>query len=295
MQISRIRRTLLLTAAAVPLLRPLSAFASAASGAASAKAEFAHLEENFGGRLGVDVYDTGSDLHFGYRSGERFPMCSTFKFMLVGAVLAQSMRAHAILERRIRYARHDLVTYSPITGKHVGRGMTVSELCKAALQHSDNTAANLLIEMLGGVAAVTAFARSVGDTDFRLDRHETELNTSIPGDERDTSTPAAMGRSLRTLVLGDALHDRQRKLLKDWLRGNTTGGGRIRAGLPNNWEVGDKTGSGDYGTTNDIALIWPPKHSPISLAIYYTQGEATAELKEEVIASATRIMVSALS
>lgn len=294
MQIFLARRTFLLAAATAPLIRPLSAFASTLPGGTSTESEFAQLEETFGGRLGVDVYDTGNDMHFGYRSGERFPMCSTFKVMLVGAILAQSMKTDAILGRRIRYAQHDLVTYSPVTGKHVAHGMAVSELCKAAIQHSDNTAANLLIKMLGDVAAVTAFARSIGDTEFRLDRNETELNTAIPGDERDTSTPAAMGRSLRDLVLGDALHDRQRKPLKDWLLRNTTGQDRIRAGVPNDWEVGDKTGSGAYGTTNDLALVWPPKRSPISLAVYYTQGEAAAESKDEVIASATRIVVNAL-
>jgi beta-lactamase class A len=294
MQVSPTRRTFLLATVTAPLIRPLSVFASTSSGRTSPESEFAYLEKTFGGRLGVDVYDIVNDAHFGYRSGERFPMCSTFKLMLVGAVLARSMKIEAILGRRIRYAQHDVVTYSPITGKHVGHGMTVSELCKAAIQYSDNTAANLLIRMLGSVAAVTAFARSIGDTEFRLDRQETELNTAIPGDERDTSTPAAMGRSLRTLVLGDVLHDRQRTRLKDWLCGNTTGQRRIRAGVPNDWKVGDKTGSGAYGTTNDLALIWPPESSPISLAVYYTQGEAAAEPKDEIIASATRIAVSAL-
>lgn len=294
MHVSRIRRAFLLAAATAPLIRPSSGFANILSGKAPAESEFARLEDTFGGRLGVDVYDTGNGTQFGYRSGERFPMCSTFKLMLVGAVLARSMKTDVILDRRIMYARHDLVSYSPVTAAHVVHGMTVSELCKAAIQHSDNTAANLLIRMLGGVAAVTAFARSIGDTKFRLDRNETELNTAIPGDERDTSTPAAMGKSLRVLALGNALHDRQRTLLKDWLRGNTTGGDRIRAGLPDGWAVGDKTGSGAYGTTNDVALIWPPKRSPVSLAIYYTQDEETAESKDEVIASAARIAATAL-
>lgn len=284
------RRTFLVAVATAPLIRIQPANASDTS----IESEFTRLEKALGGRIGVDVYDTGNGRHFGYRQDERFAMCSTFKIMLVGAILAQSVKIDSLLARQVMYAQSDLVNYSPVTGKHVADGMAVSELCKAALQHSDNTAANLLIKLLGGLSAVTSFARSIGDLAFRLDRYETELNSAVPGDERDTSTPAAMSQSLRTLVLGNVLPQHQRKLLEDWLRGNATGMRRIRAGLPSNWEAGDKTGSGDYGTTNDVALIWPPNRAPISLAIYYTQDKEDAKWNDEAILSATKIVMNAL-
>lgn len=290
MKNSLTRRTFLLAAATAPLIRIQPANASDTS----IESEFARLEKALGGRIGVDVYDTANGRHFGYRQDERFAMCSTFKIILVGAILAQSVKRDSLLAHQVKYAQSDLVNYSPVTGKHVADGMAVSELCKAALQHSDNTAANLLIKLLGGLSAVTSFARSIGDVAFRLDRYETELNSAVPGDERDTSTPAAMSQSLRTLVLGNVLPQHQRKLLEDWLRGNTTGMRRIRAGLPSNWEAGDKTGSGDYGTTNDVALIWPPNRAPISLAVYYTQDKEDAKWKDVAIMSATKIVVNAL-
>ncbi|MGN6390238.1 MAG: class A beta-lactamase [Burkholderiaceae bacterium] len=290
---SRTRRVFLLSAAAVPVAQILSGCASEAARMPSAEADFAALERVSGGRLGVDAYDTADGMRIGYRAGERFPVCSTFKIMLAGAVLAQSERDETLLERRVTYGQSEVVSYSPVSGKHVADGMTVRELCDAAVRYSDNTAANLLIRLLGGPAAVTSFARSIGDNEFRLDRYETELNTAIPGDSRDTSTPAAMGRSLRALVLGDALPPSRRKLLENWLRNSTTGAHRIRAGIPGDWQAGDKTGSGDYGTTNDAALLWPPGRAPISLVVYYTQDEAAAKWKDDVIVSAARIAVNA--
>lgn len=290
----RTRRTFLLSAAAIPFTQLLSGCASNAARMSSTEAEFAALERTSGGRLGVDAYDTANGMQISYRASERFPMCSTFKIVLVGAILAQSTRNEGFLQRHVTYAQSEVVSNSPVSGKHVADGMTVAELCGAAIRYSDNTAANLLIRLLGGPSAVTSFARSIGDSEFRLDRYETELNTAIPGDMRDTSTPAAMGRSLRALVLGDALPQHQRKLLEDWLRGSTTGAHRIRAGVSADWQVGDKTGSGEYGTSNDAALLWPSTRAPVSLVVYYTQSEPTAKWKDEVIASAARIAVNAL-
>mgnify|MGYP003512876270 FL=1 len=184
------------------------------------------------------------------------------------------------------------MAYSPITEKHLADGMTIFNLCAAAITQSDNTAMNLLIKKLGGLEAVTAFARSIGDNTFRLDRWEPKLNSAIPGDLRDTSTPAAMERSLQQLALSDALALPQRKQLQTWLKSNVTGNYRIRAGLPKAWIVGDKTGTGDYGTTNDIGIIWPPKRSPIVVAIYFTQNKKNAVKREDIIASVTHLLIS---
>ncbi len=288
------RRAFLLAAAALPLA--MAGQASAADDReTSPSRSFAALERTFGGRLGVYAENTGNGAKLRYRADERFPFCSTFKVILAGAVLARSVQAPDLLRRRIRYTRQELAHYSPISEKHLGAGMTVAELCAAALQYSDNTAANLLIKLVGGPAAVTAYARSIGNTAFRLDRRETELNSALPGDLRDTATPAAMARSLQMLALGPALPSPQRKLLNDWLLGNTTGAKRIRAAALAGWQVGDKTGSGDYGTANDIALLWPPQRPPIVVAVYSTQDDAGAKWNDDVIAAAARIVVEAFA
>jgi len=281
----------MLALAAAPFARAAELLDNPAAGTpSSAEALLTRLESDAGGRLGVFALNTADGQHVQYRADERFPFCSTFKMLLAGAVLA---RGPALLKQRIRYASSDLVTYSPITGKYAGQGMTVAALCAAAIQYSDNTAANLLIQQLGGVAAVTAFARSIGDQTFRLDRMETQLNTAVPGDLRDTTTPVAMAESLNRLALGDALAPAARKQLKNWLLGNTTGDSRIRAGVPGGWLVGDKTGTGDYGSTNDIGIIWPPGKAPIVLAVYYTQPGKEDKARSEVVAEATRIALAA--
>lgn len=260
-----------------------------------AQAKLRHLEKISGGRLGVYAMDTDRGVTITHRANMRLPMCSTFKVMAAAAVLAQSARVKGLLQQRIHYRADELVSYSPITEKHLGDGMTVSELCAAALQFSDNTAGNQLIKLLGGPAGVTAYARAIGDNTFRLDRWETALNSAIPNDPRDTTTPSAMAHSLQTLVLGDALPEPQRKQLEDWLRGNTTGGKRIRAALPTGWKTGDKTGSGDYGTTNDIAVFWPPERKPIVPTIYYTQDQPDLKWRDDVIVATTRIVLSGLA
>ncbi len=261
---------------------------------APAQAELAKLEAASGGRLGLAAVDTGSGSRLLHRADERFAFCSTFKVIAASAILKGSENEPGLLERRVTYTEQDLVNYSPITKPHVATGMTVAELCAAALDYSDNTAVNLLIKILGGPQAVTAFARSIGNDTFRLDRWETELNTAIPGDLRDTSTPASMARSLQRLVLGDALAPRQREQLQAWMRANTTGGKRIRAGVPADWQVGDKTGTGDYGTSNDIGVIWRPSGAPLVVAIYFTQKRQDASPRDDVLASAARIVAGAL-
>lgn len=254
----------------------------------------AALEASTGGRIGVAGLNTGTGASIGYRAGERFALCSTFKLLAVSALLKHSEADAALLERRIRYDEQDLVNYSPVTGQHVGKGMTVATLCAAALAYSDNTAANLIIGLAGGPPAVTAFARAIGDETFRLDRVETDLNTAIPGDHRDTSTPAAMMADLRTLVLGEALAAPQRDQLATWMRGCQTGARRIRAAVPGDWVVADKTGSGDYGTANDIAVLWPPGRPPLVLTVYSTRERADAQPADNTVAEATRIAIAAL-
>ncbi|MEL0511981.1 inhibitor-resistant class A beta-lactamase KPC-135 [Klebsiella pneumoniae] len=228
---------------------------------------FAKLEQDFGGSIGVYAMDTGSGATVSYRAEERFPLCSSFKGFLAAAVLARSQQQAGLLDTPIRYGKNALVPWSPISEKYLTTGMTVAELSAAAVQYSDNAAANLLLKELGGPAGLTAFMRSIGDTTFRLDRWE--LNSAIPGDARDTSSPRAVTESLQKLTLGSALAAPQRQQFVDWLKGNTTGNHRIRAAVPADWAVGDKTGTcGVYGTANDYAVVWPTGRAPIVLAVY---------------------------
>lgn len=291
MTISSSRRALLLALAAAPFATAADLLDSPpASTPLSAAALLAKLEAESGGRLGVAALNTADGRRLLHRADERFPFCSTFKMMLSAAVLAHEP---ALLKKRVAYRKSDLVAYSPITEKHVGKGMTVAALCEATIQYSDNAAANLLMKQIGGPAAVTTFARSIGDTEFRLDRIETELNTALPGDPRDTTTPEAMAESLNKLLLGDALGAAQRKQLKDWMLGNTTGDTRIRAGVPAGSLVADKTGTGDYGTTNDIGVIWQPNKAPIVLVVYLTQPGKDDKARSEILAEASKIVVEA--
>ncbi|CAI8811295.1 carbapenem-hydrolyzing class A beta-lactamase [Pseudomonas zeae] len=251
------------------------------------------LEKDFGGRIGVSAIDTGSNRTFEYRADERFPLCSSFKGFLAGAVLSRSEQQEGLLQKRIHYENRVMEPHSPISEKHMSVGMTVAELAAAAVQYSDNGATNLLLEnVLEGPGGMTAFMRDLGDTSFRLDRWELELNSAIPGDVRDTSTPYAIANSLQKIAVGDSLQPATRQQLVDWLIGNTTGGARIRAGVPADWIVGDKTGTcGLYGTANDYAVIWPKTSAAIVLAIYTAKPNKDDKHSDTVIAAATRAVL----
>lgn len=257
---------------------------------------FAAIERRIGGRLGVAVLDTQTGRSWHHRAAERFPMCSTFKALACGAVLARVDAGKEDLNRRIRFAASDLVTYSPVTKERAGGdGMTLAEICEAGMTLSDNTAANLILDSLGGPQAVTAFARSLGDRETRLDRRETELNSAIPGDPRDTTTPAAMVSDLRALLLGDRLSAASRRQLAVWMEANKTGDAKLRAGLPKDWRIGDKTGGGDHGSTNDVAVIWPPGHKPLVVAVYITECAASFDDRDAAIADVARALVETLA
>nr|WP_307817642.1 class A beta-lactamase [Nocardia acididurans] len=267
------------------------AISSNAIAATDAARTFADLETKHGARLGVYAVDTATGRSVAYRDGERFPIASTFKGLACGALLDAHPLSSGYWEQVIRYPASELVEYSPETEKHVDSGMTVAELCHAAITLSDNTAGNQLLKLLDGPAGFTAYLRTLGDGVTRLDRWETELNTAIPGDERDTTTPAALAADYRALVVGDALPEPERAQLKSWLIANTTGGSRIRAGLPADWTVGDKTGSPAYGSALDVAIAWPPGRAPIVIAVLTTKSEQDAQPDNALVAAATRAAV----
>ncbi|MCI1006320.1 class A beta-lactamase [Herbaspirillum sp. C7C8] len=249
------------------------------------------LEADIGGRLGVSLVDTAGARHWGYRADERFPMCSTFKFLAAAAVLHRVDQGKEQLSRRIVYHQKDLVPYSPTTGKHTGgAGLSMAQLCEAAMTLSDNTAANLMLASMNGPAGLTRFVRTLGDDLTRLDRNEPTLNEAVPGDPRDTTTPAAMTADLRRLLLDDALAPASRQQLTQWLVANRTGDQRVRAGLPAGWKVGDKTGTGRLGTANDVGVVWTDKGTPLLFAVYLTENAATDARRDAVHAEVGRLI-----
>lgn len=257
--------------------------------------DWAAIERSVQGRLGVAVLDTASGVLDGHRLDERFPMCSTFKWLAAACVLRRVDLGQERLDRRVPVARADLLSWSPVAEARVGGAMTMAELCEAAVAVSDNAAANLLLASFGGPAALTRYARTLGDAKTRLDRIEPALNESRPGDERDTTTPAAMAASLRAAVLGDALSNDGRAQLARWLQATTTGTDRLRAGLPDDWRIGHKTGTGARGSTNDVAVLWPPRRAPIVVCAYLTETTASAPRREAALAAVARATVARLA
>lgn len=256
------------------------------------EATFRQLEQAFDARLGVYAVDTGTGAAVEYRADERFAYCSTFKALAAAELLDETTDAE--LDRVVRYSAEDLVTYSPVTERHVDTGMTLRAIADAAVRYSDNTAANLVLRRIGGPRGMEEQLRELGDTVTDPARWETTLNEATPGDRRDTSTPRALAESLRAYTVGDALDPADRAVLDEWLRTNTTGDALIRAGVPGSWVVGDKTGSGGYGTRNDIAVLRPPGRAPIVLAVLSSRDEKEADHDDALVAEAAEVVAGAL-
>ena len=274
----------------------IAAGAAAPAWAASdpATAELRALEAKAGGRIGVAALDTGSGRRIAYRAGERLPMCSTFKVLAVSAVLHRVDTDCETLSRRIRVEGIEAVGWAPVTGKEVGREMSLDALCAAAMEFSDNGAANLILGALGGPEGVTGYARSIGDHVTRLDRREPDLNEARAGDPRDTTTPANMLADLRKVVLGPTLTPVSRQRLTDWMLACKTGDDRFRAGVPKGWRVADKTGSGGRGAANDVGVLFPPGRAPIVIAAYTVGSKADLTERNATLAAIARTAVESL-
>jgi beta-lactamase class A len=251
-------------------------------------AAIAKVEKLNGGRLGVAVLDSATGERSGHRRNERFPMCSTFKFLLATAVLQRVDRCEEMLERAVKVPPKPLLFNSPMTEPHANGTMTIAALCQAVLISSDNSAANLLLESMGGPASITSFARSIGDLVTRLDRMETALNESLAEDPRDTTSPMAMLNDLNSIVLGDVLSNSSRNQLILWMESNLIGSERLRANLPKSWRVADKTGSNLQHTSNHIAVIWPSSRPPIIITAYITQCVGPEDKRSAMLAEIGR-------
>lgn len=265
---------------------------------ASVRRQLRELEQSYRGRIGAFAIDTGTGRSFSYRAHERFPSNSSFKAILCGAILHKARTSDpGLMQRTLHWSKDDVVDWSPITGtpENIENGMNPAQLCRAAITVSDNTAANVLLGQIGGPKGMTRCYRSLGDPVGRLDRHEPELNDWHPGERRDTIMPAFMAADLRKITLGPALVPQDRERLIGWLKAGTTGGKRIRAGVPDTWTVGDKTGTGGaYGTASDIAVAWRPSGAPVVMAVYINRPAEDAGVDDGVIAAAASILADGL-
>ncbi|MCD2350831.1 class A beta-lactamase [Pseudosulfitobacter pseudonitzschiae] len=245
------------------------------------------IEARLGGRIGIALVDTGSDFTWANRPDEQFLMNSTVKVPLCGALLARVDAGTLSLTDELPVTEGDIVTYAPVTEQHVGQSMNMAALCLAAIDMSDNTAANLLIEHLGGPQAITQFFRSTGDIESRLDRFEPELNTFTPGDPRDTTTPVASADTVRNLLLGDVLSKNSRKQLADWMRHGGVTAKLLRAGAPADWQIYDKSGSGSH-TRNLVAMVIPDGRAPWIVSIFISDIDADFETRNAALQDISR-------
>lgn len=286
------------TAGAAGALLASAAGPSLAAGRApvsgSATARLRELERLHGARVGAFAYNVATGAVVRHRADERFPLLSTFKTLAAAAVLRDLDRDGEVLGRLVRYTKEDCVPDSPVTDtpERIASGVTIAQLCDAAICDSDNTAANLLLRELGGPRAVTRFSRSIGDPVTRLDRWEPTLNSAEPGRRTDTTTPAALARDYARLVLGDALEPRDRERLTGWLLNCRTSGTRFRVGLPPEWTVADKTGGGSYGSCNDVGIAWTPEGVPVVLAVLTTTPEADATGDHPLVAGVAKVLAA---
>ena len=266
---------------------------SASNSAGKSAAAFAQLERDYSAKLGIYALDTQTNKEVMYRADERILYCSTSKALLVGIVLQQNSPAQ--LKQVVKYGQDDILSYAPVTREHVEQGMTLEEICIAALHFSDNTAANLLFNHIGGPTGFKSALNKLGDNITEPVRLEPHLNEVIPGDNSDTSTPRQLAIDLQAYTTGDILTEDKRKMLIDWMAGNVTGKQMIHAGAPADWLVADKSGSGSYGTRNDIAIVMPPNRKPIIIAIVSTHAEKEAKYDDQLIAQAAKIVFDSLA
>lgn len=249
---------------------------------------FARLENDHQAKIGVYALDTESNKTVSYHADDRFAYCSTSKVLMVGAVLRQESLEG--IKKTVTYTQKDILSYAPITAKYVETGMTLEEICSAALRVSDNTAANLLLAHIGGIDGFKMSLRQIGDMVTEPSRNEPMLNEAVPGDWRDTSTPHQLAVDFQSYILGDVLTAEKKNILVSWMSGNKNTDTLIRAGMQTDWIVADKSGTGGYGTRNDVAIITPPGRKPIILAILTTHNDKNAKADDQLLAEIARII-----
>ncbi|QEW08350.1 class A beta-lactamase [Nitrincola iocasae] len=253
--------------------------------------ELKRIESHLDARIGFAAHDTETGMRWEYNADQRFPLSSTFKTLACAALLQRVDTGSEQLTTSVSVSSSDLVTYSPVLEEYADtRDITLFELCEATMTTSDNTAANLILQSLGGPENVTDFARQLGDKVTRLDRWETDLNQAVPGDERDTTTPNAMVSNLE-LLLGNVLSLESKRYLQTWLVNNKVADGLFRSSMPSDWIIGDRTGAGGFGSRSITAVIWPAEREPVFVAFYITETTASFEERNAAIAQLGRVLI----
>jgi len=280
------RRTFLAASSCLVLSGPV-AIASPASGFAG---RIEAIRDRIGGRLGLHVLDTQTGRRWAFDDGSRYSTASTFKMLLAAAILQRADLGTINLDQQLQVRESDMLSHAPVTSKHLDSPMTVRELCAAVVEVSDNPAANLLLKMIDGPAGLTRFLRSIGDRETRMDRYELELNSNLPGDPRDTTTPRAMVHSMEQVLTKQVLSPASRELLLGWMINASTGLKMFRLGLPAEWKIGDKTGKGANGAVNDLVIAWPPGRKPVLVALYLSDSSRTVDELSAVHAEVAAIV-----
>lgn len=271
---------------------PSSDRPSSSSRALDADEQFSALEDRFDARLGVHAVDTGSGDTVGWREDERFAYASTIKALAVGALL--DSKGVEVMQEEVAVEEADILEHAPVAETRAGQTMSLGEASEAALVVSDNTAANYVFDAIGGPHALDGQLEAIGDEVTVVERDEPDLNEAAPGDDRDTTTPAAAAGSLREYLLEDALDAEERAMLTDWMKSNQTGETLVQAGVPDTWQVADKSGGGHYGSRGDIAVVWPEEGEPIVIAVYSSREEQDADYDDRLIAQAAQVAVETL-
>jgi beta-lactamase class A len=252
------------------------------------------IEAKHGGKIGLYVINRNNGKNLAYQESFYFPICSTYKFLVVGAILKQSMTDKKLLDEKIKILPNEITGYSPITKKHIDKKMTVAELSRASIL-SDNTASNLLIHRLGGLEKLRQFTHSLNDKATKVANLEPAVNKVDLSTNLNKTTPKIIARDINKLAFSDDVLDKEhRLLLKKWLKENDTGDKRIASAIPDHWEIGDKTGTCQYGTTNDVAIIWPEDSKAVAMSIFYTQSEKDAKSKDKVLQKVAKILLDEL-
>ncbi|EPP5351652.1 CARB family carbenicillin-hydrolyzing class A beta-lactamase [Vibrio alginolyticus] len=249
------------------------------------------LEQQTSSRIGVSVWDTQADERWDYRGDERFPLMSTFKTLACAKMLSDMDSSKLSKNATAKVDERSIVVWSPVMDKLAGQNTRIEHACEAAMLMSDNTAANLVLNEIGGPKAVTMFLRTIGDKATRLDRIEPRLNEATPGDSRDTTTPNAILNTLRTLVEGETLSYESRVQLKIWMQDNKVSDSLMRSVLPTGWSIADRSGAGGHGSRGINAIIWKEKHRPVYISIYVTETELSLQARDQLVAQISQLIL----
>ncbi|MBS9920589.1 CARB family carbenicillin-hydrolyzing class A beta-lactamase [Vibrio alginolyticus] len=249
------------------------------------------LEQQTSSRIGVSVWDTQADERWDYRGDERFPLMSTFKTLACAKMLSDMDSGKLSKNATAKVDERSIVVWSPVMDKLAGQNTRIEHACEAAMLMSDNTAANLVLNEIGGPKAVTMFLRTIGDKATRLDRIEPRLNEATPGDSRDTTTPNAILNTLRTLVEGETLSYESRVQLKIWMQDNKVSDSLMRSVLPTGWSIADRSGAGGHGSRGINAIIWKENHRPVYISIYVTETELSLQTRDQLVAQISQLIL----